>query len=318
MTVDVLLAAYNGENYIRAQLDSLICQTYKDIRILVSDDCSTDSTAHIINEYAEKYDNIHYFKTEKNLGYAGNFGSLLRRVEAPFYMLCDQDDVWEPGKIGLSMDYLLKNDADLVYTDLAVVDGGLNTIHPSMIDFSKTRVYQNKFTDYRLVYLRNYVTGCTVLAKSKFIEKILPVPEEFPMVHDWWIVLMTGQTGKICFLDTVTVKYRQHGDNQIGVYQRPDQSFDEYRDYYTGLRVSQFKIYVKNEARFESEELRTLNRKAVLYFEKIRNKRLCNFRNYGIFFGVYKYEIPGRKLKRFMLLNFPVFGRFLFRLGRRK
>ena len=97
--VDVLVATYNGEKYLREQLDSIIKQTYKNIRILISDDCSKDRTQEILQEYEKKDDRIKIFLHDRNLGSNKNFEFLLRQVESKFYMLSDQDDVWLPEKI---------------------------------------------------------------------------------------------------------------------------------------------------------------------------------------------------------------------------
>ena len=97
--VDVLVATYNGEKYLREQLDSIINQTYKNIRILISDDCSKDKTQEILQEYEKKDNRIKIFLHQQNLGSNKNFEFLIKQVESKFYMLSDQDDVWLPEKI---------------------------------------------------------------------------------------------------------------------------------------------------------------------------------------------------------------------------
>ena len=84
--VDILLATYNGEKYLKEQIESVLSQTYDNIQIIISDDCSTDKTREILKEY-EKNDKIKVFYQEKNLGYVKNFEFLLKHVENELYML---------------------------------------------------------------------------------------------------------------------------------------------------------------------------------------------------------------------------------------
>ena len=97
--IDVLLATYNGEKYLKEQIDSILNQTYQNIHLIISDDCSKDETQKILKEYKEKDDRITVYIQEQNLGYIKNFEFLLEKVESDYYMLSDQDDVWLPEKI---------------------------------------------------------------------------------------------------------------------------------------------------------------------------------------------------------------------------
>ena len=143
--VDVLVATYNGEKYLREQLDSIIKQTYKNIRILISDDCSKDRTQEILQEYEKKDDRIKIFLHDRNLGSNKNFEFLLRQVESKFYMLSDQDDVWLPEKIEKTIQKQKETGADLVFGDLEVVNEKLETIYPSFGDFMLLNRKINKY-----------------------------------------------------------------------------------------------------------------------------------------------------------------------------
>ena len=111
-TVDILLATYNGEKYVIEQIESILHQTYKNIRLLISDDCSTDDTRQILEQYQKKDNRIEIFFQEKNLGYIRNFAFLLNQVKNKYYMLSDQDDVWLPEKVEKSIQFLKQNNAD--------------------------------------------------------------------------------------------------------------------------------------------------------------------------------------------------------------
>jgi glycosyltransferase involved in cell wall biosynthesis len=93
-TIAILMATYNGEKYLGEQIDSLLAQTNMDWQLYIHDDGSTDNTQAILQEYAQKHSNIHILEYESQRGAMKNFLSLLQRVEADYYMFCDQDDVW--------------------------------------------------------------------------------------------------------------------------------------------------------------------------------------------------------------------------------
>ncbi len=134
--IDVLMATYNGEKYLKEQIESILNQTYKNIQLIISDDCSTDGTREILKQY-EQNDKIKIFYQEKNLGYIKNFEFLLKNVENELYMLSDQDDVWKEEKIEKSVEKLKTENLDLVFGDLEVVDENLNTIYESFNEYMK-------------------------------------------------------------------------------------------------------------------------------------------------------------------------------------
>lgn len=314
--IDILLATYNGEKYLKYQLDSILNQTHKNIRLLINDDCSTDNTRSILKEYEEKDDRIKVKYNEKNLGYVKNFEDLLKRVENKYFALSDQDDFWKEEKIEKSLNKLLEEDADLVFTDLEPVDEKLNTITPSMVRFMQMDKNIKKHQDYKLEFLRNCVTGCTILSKKELINEYIPIPTKEPMVHDWWMALIISQIGKITFLDEPTIKYRQHGNNQLGIYGMKNyiQDFDEYREKYIQLKLDQFNLYVANEQFFKNKELIMLSKKAIKYLEDIRTKKYFNFKNIKTFFELYNMEFFSMRLKTYLMLNLPIWGRLLFNL----
>ena len=171
--IDVLLATYNGEKYLKEQIDSILEQTYKNIRLIISDDCSKDRTPEILKEYQQNDDRIELHIQKSNLGVVKNIEFLLKQVKSPYYMLADQDDYWLPEKVEKSLEKLKKENVDLVFGDLEVVDKDLKTMYSSFNDYMLLTRKINKYIDsYKVNYLYNCVTGCTVLAKKETIEKI--------------------------------------------------------------------------------------------------------------------------------------------------
>lgn len=196
--VDILMATYNGEKYLKEQIDSILNQTYKNIHLIISDDCSKDNTREILKQY-EGNENVTVFYQENNLGYVRNFEFLLERVESNLYMLCDQDDIWLEEKVEKTVEKLKDENLDLVFGDLIIVDENLNALYPSFNKYMKLdRKIKKYISSPRLQYLYNCMTGCTMLSKKEFLPQVLPLPKiSKHMIHDYWLGLVVSLHGKV-------------------------------------------------------------------------------------------------------------------------
>lgn len=216
--VTVLLAVYNGEKYLKEQIDSILTQTVKNIKIVIRDDGSGDGSPLIIDDYCNKYPQIISKLEGAPTGSAKqNFAKLLENCDSDYIMFCDQDDVWLPEKIEKTLAAMQKAEGDgktpvLVHTDLKVVDHSLNVISPSFFEFQK--LIQDDITLSKLL-VQNYVTGCTVMINRALKEKCSNIPENCIM-HDWWLALVAVLFGKLVCVQEPTMLYRQHESNQVG------------------------------------------------------------------------------------------------------
>ena len=314
--IDILMPTYNGRLYLRKQLDSILNQTFSDFRLIVSDDASTDSTLEILKEYEKKDRRIEIYGHQENIGVSANFEFLIGKVRSEYFMFSDQDDVWEPDKIEKTFNKMKETNSDLVYTDLEVTDSRLKTISPS---YWKLKSFENKvknYNNFESLYLNNYITGCTMLMKSKWINEFLPFPKNSKYVlYDYWIALVISQNGKMAYVDKPTIKYRQHKKNQVGSKTKSEEleSLDEIRDLFLDVKIDHFKTFIQNEKIFKSEEIRNLNYEALNYFEKLKNVNKFNFSNWSLFFKLYKYEEFSYKMKNFLILNMPAIARIAFK-----
>lgn len=314
--VDVLLATYNGEKYVKEQIDSILGQTYQNIHLIISDDCSSDSTREILKQYENKK-NVTIYYQEKNLGLIKNFEFLMQQVTNNLYMLSDQDDIWLPEKIEKSIETLEKENVDLVFGDLEVVDENMNTIYPSFGDYmllnKKIKKYINS---YKVNYLYNCVTGCTILSKKKFIPMILPFPTESKyVIHDFWLGTVMAIHGKLAYVEKPYIKYRQHGGNLVGTdkISHGFKKMDEVRKLFINVKLGVFGTYVKRQETFP-KTLQDLNKKALTYYEMLSQKKNFNFRNWEIFHQLYKTETFIYYIENFIILNMPFLGRGLFKI----
>ncbi len=216
----VLLAVYNGEKYLRQQLDSLLNQTYKDFNVLIHDDCSSDGTLAVINEYVSSHpEKFVLLEGEKAGSACANFSYLLNRCDSDYIMFCDQDDFWFEEKIEKTFERMKKAEAEsgkdvpvLVHSNLSVADGELNVIDPSFFHFQGIG---NGEAPFSRILVQNYVTGCTVMINKALKEKCGEVPKEAAM-HDWWLALVASLFGRIEVIKEPLMYYRQHSFNQVG------------------------------------------------------------------------------------------------------
>lgn len=326
--VDVLLATYNGEKYVREQIESILNQTYQNIQIIISDDCSKDGTREILKEY-EQNDKIKVFYQEKNLGYVKNFEFLLRQVEHNLYMLSDQDDVWKKEKIEKSVEKLEKENLDLVFGDLEVVDENLNTICKSYNQYMHlSRKIEKYSSDYRLQYLYNCMTGCTILSKKEYLDKILPLPTNSKyMIHDYWIGLIISLNGKVGYLKEPYILYRQHGNNQVGIVKASHElsKLGQVRELSIEMKIGVFETYVQKEEIFP-EKLRKQNREILAYLQMLQTKKNMNWKGWTTFYQMFRTESIRQFVLNFMVLNMPMVLKPIFairyqllkKIGKRK
>lgn len=216
--VTVLLAVYNGEKYLKQQIDSIIGQTVRDIKIIIRDDGSTDNSLQIIDDYCNKYPQIISKLEGTPTGSAKqNFAELLKNCDSDYIMFCDQDDVWLPQKVEKTFAAMKSAEGDgkmpvLVHTDLKVVDQNLDVISPSFFNFQK--LIQDDITLSGLL-VQNYVTGCTIMINRALKEKCGAIPQSCIM-HDWWLALVAVAFGRLVCVNEPTMLYRQHSGNQVG------------------------------------------------------------------------------------------------------
>ena len=218
--IDILLATFNGAPYIDQLLDSISSQTYANWRLLIRDDCSTDDTICKVLSFAERHNDKVSVIDNNNLrlGVIGNFAALLSESSAEYIMFADQDDIWLPQKIEITLSKarMLEEGADvplLVHTDLCVVDRNLHTIAESFWEYQGLN--PGRGANLKDAMVQNVVTGCTMLINKKLAKLSMPIPENAKM-HDWWITMAAAAFGKVHYIPQATILYRQHGGNDTG------------------------------------------------------------------------------------------------------
>lgn len=219
--VEILMATYCGERYIREQIDSILCQTYTNWKLVIRDDGSKDNTYQIIQEYCDKYpQKIVLIPSEKPSGCAkNNFMYLLELAISEYIMFCDQDDVWDENKIEVSLEKLVEIECKekvpaLVHSDLRVVDEKLQIIEASFEKYMSMDYTRNTVNH---LLIENVVVGCTMIINRTLQEHaIRNYNTENMTMHDQWLALLASSIGRLAVLPQATMNYRQHQGNAVG------------------------------------------------------------------------------------------------------
>jgi glycosyltransferase involved in cell wall biosynthesis len=219
-SIEILMATWNGGSFIEEQLASLFSQTFQDFRLSIRDDGSSDATLPIVEQYKTRYsDRVLIRRNPSRQGPCRTFALLAEESTAPYVAFCDQDDVWRPDKLELSISAMKAIEAEqgsgtpvLVFSDMMIVDDELRAIAPSL--WKLGHINPDRAT-LGAMLVQNLVTGCTALANRSLILKGSPIPEGATM-HDTWLGLTAIVFGVLHPLHETTVQYRQHGGNAVG------------------------------------------------------------------------------------------------------
>lgn len=218
--IQVLMSTYNGEKYIREQLDSILSQDCEAVgtarlRLLIRDDGSVDGTQKILEEYAAKYPEQMRWYQGENQGVIRSFFDLIRHSddEADYYALADQDDYWKPGKLSRGIEILKEMPEDdtphLYCCRPLLVDEELEPLVSEIRRPPMRPAFANALVE-------NIVTGCTTVMNRTLRDMVRNNPPGFTVMHDWWLYLVASCFGKVYYDETPYICYRQHGGNTVG------------------------------------------------------------------------------------------------------
>lgn len=199
--ISVCIPTYNGEKFLKPQVDSVLSQLSQDDEIIVSDDGSSDNTIEILESYKDR--RIKIFKNSRK-GVISNIENALQNSIGEYIFLCDQDDVWVENKVSIMMKAMVES--DLVISDCYVTDQNLNIIYESFYKQNNSKA--NRW----LALLKNPYLGCCMAFNRKVLDKALPFPSKIPM-HDIWIGNVAAFKFQVKFIPDKLIFYRRHGNN---------------------------------------------------------------------------------------------------------
>jgi len=232
--ISVALCTYNGERYIREQLNSIINQTLPPYELIISDDHSTDATLSVITGVIAQVDfPVKVFIQNSNVGVNENFASAISMCTGEYIALADQDDVWHTEKLQRFSEEFSKfgeSIPPLLYSDLKLIDGQGNTLRKRFSE--AVRLDRAGGRLWLKLAFGNFIPGCSMVFDRRYVKDILPIPSE-AILHDWWIALVISMTGGLHYIDSELMSYRIHRNNTQGMH-----SFKR-----TLKRISKFGIF---------------------------------------------------------------------------
>lgn len=204
MKIAVLLSTYNGEKYLKEQIDSILSQSHKDLILYIRDDGSSDNTKNILKNYALKDSRI-TIDFSQNIGYTRSFFEMLKVVEADAYAFCDQDDSWMIDKLEIANRSLEQTRIPtLWFSNANICDGNLSYVSKGskehLLSFSNS-------------LFMNVTQGMTMVINRYARDQIIKSLPQNIMYHDWWFYKVSSAFGNIVFEERVLVNYRRHGNN---------------------------------------------------------------------------------------------------------
>ncbi|MBR2149423.1 MAG: glycosyltransferase family 2 protein [Campylobacter sp.] len=216
-TIAVIMATYNGQQYLAKQIDSILTQTYFNIIIYIRDDCSSDATMDILKEYKYKYpDKFIINQNKNNLGFVKNFELLLSEADCDYIAISDQDDIWKPDKLEKELKAMIEVEKDnpnlaiLIHSDLEMIDSDGNQIHKSF--FKKKGYNLSNKKDLGQILGPCGVMGNTILMNKMLKNLVLPFTSNVEF-HDYYLAVINEIYGKRIVLNEPLVEYRIHQSN---------------------------------------------------------------------------------------------------------
>ena len=274
--VQVLMSTYNGEKYLKEQIDSILLQEGVNVNLLVRDDGSSDNTIEILDEY-KKQGKLDWYKGE-NLRSAKSFMDLLKHCgRYDYFAFSDQDDVWKKEKLCTAIKKIEQVNEEkpiLYFCDKELVDANLNHLeHKKM----------NYIVSFESAMIRNIATGCTMVMNKALVDLINSYSPDYIVMHDAWIYRVCIAIGGICIYDTEEhIEYRQHENNVIGAQEgffnrlkRRWKSFwncDHSREKTSNELLKGYSKYIKHEYLEDLEQIakyrKSFKHKVKLFFNK--------------------------------------------------
>lgn len=206
--LSIAMTTYNGEKYLREQLDSILNQTYSDFELIICDDCSKDNTRQILSEYAAKDSRIKIFFNEENLGFKKNFEKAISLCSGEYIALSDQDDIW----LENHLDVLVNNigNCDIACGDAELIDSNGKKLNLKLSDTDGLQfIPDDDNVLYRILCHSGCFQGASMLIKKTLLTKALPIPEDV-FFHDAWFSACACCNNKINYTYETITQYRQH------------------------------------------------------------------------------------------------------------
>jgi glycosyltransferase involved in cell wall biosynthesis len=224
LKISVACCTYNGERFLRRQIDSILGQSTPPDEIVICDDCSTDDTPRILKEYRAKYgDRIRAVFNDRNIGPIRNFEQAIKMTSGDVVFLSDQDDVWLPEKVKTYVRRFEKDpNARLIFSNGILIDEDDRPLGTTLWDqWPRSRERLKRWRKNRLAFIDlvqniNIATGATMAFRKELKEEMFPFNFPVGFWHDQWMALVASASDSLRFFKAALIQYRVHGRQLIG------------------------------------------------------------------------------------------------------
>ena len=286
--IAIILGFYNGGEYLREQLESILCQTHQKFKIFIFDDYSLKKTINSeLKSYIEKQSNILLIRRNSNIGYAKNFLYGLKDVGSnfDFYAFSDQDDIWEKNKLENSIKKIeeLNSPSSILYCSRTAYFK-----NDSLDEIGSSKLFKKK-PQFKNALIQNIAGGNTILMNKKARNLMInSLNSEHYISHDWWCyLLISASGGEIIFDSLKSVKYRQHGKNIIGGNQKLKDKIRRFFNFFNGSFKEWNNVNIlnllKNKKLIQKKNLKTLQMYIDARNEKNIFIKILLFKKTGVF-----------------------------------
>ena len=322
--VDILLATYNSnEQYLREQIESLLCQTHQNIKIYISDDASLDkNVVEVLNEYHSKDNRVVIFEQEKNIGFNNNFEFLLKQSTAEYIMFCDHDDIWHKDKVEKSLAKIKEAGVSLVYANCKQIDQNGKEIANNYFKHKNIPLIKGKD---KLAISRYAGIGCSQIITKQVKEKMIPFTKNV-IAHDWLAGFIANEQNGIDYIYDELFDYRLHTNNVFGGRnlnqnlgrwkEKNGKTFEAFKKYRTWsiencyLGGAQMCLdYAENE---EDKQFIT---SLIKYYEKILNIKIINLHLISYFKFLGGKNLGKKMFKEIVIFHFPLAAYLFYKIG---
>ena len=310
--ISVAMAAYNGENVIIKQLDSILAQSMLPDEIIITDDSSTDCTWEKLSDYARKYPMIKIYRNENNLGFVKNFEKALSLCSGDLILLSDQDDIWTPDHIKCLVSHIGNASVACANAEIMREDDSLTgeTMKPK--SFCPP---QKRSENFKNLLFISYTQGATMLIRKNLLEKAMPFPKE--VFHDIWLGFVALAAGDgIVYIPKVILHYRRCNQNVSSRTSERNDSLKEKCIFFLSdghvfeekfFRIKKYMHYARTHKDMIPSELKYELKEAYIFTKNMTQKRKgwkafkYFVKNYNLIFGTSSYiGLPLRLLRYFL------------------
>lgn len=322
--VDILVTTYNTKiEFLRKQIESILNQTYTNIKVYISDDASTDKeVVECIEEYAKQDSRIIFIKQIKNLGYNKNFEFLLKQSTADYLMFSDHDDIWYENKVEYSLKKIKESNCDMVYANAKQIDKDGKIIQENYFKYKNMPLIDGISN---LAISRCIGIGCSQIITKAVKEKMIPFKDDV-IAHDWLAAFIANELKGISYVDEKLFEYRLHETNVFGGRNLSQnlkrwkkekgesyKSFLEYREeainraYLGGAKMCLEYVVIDQDKYFIKELIK--------YYENIKKSKYINLGIFKYFKFLYGKNLLKKMIKEIILFHFPLISYIIFKIG---